>query len=63
MESCPNCENQVEQEQIVCPVCGMILKDINIYSNFISNYMICCLVVFLIAFIINFIGLLIIFFY
>ncbi|MFX0000978.1 MAG: DUF2116 family Zn-ribbon domain-containing protein [Candidatus Hodarchaeota archaeon] len=62
MELCPNCENQIEQEQIVCSVCGMILKDIRRYPNLVKPFFYICLAIIIIAIVVNLVGHLLIFF-
>jgi len=56
MESCPNCENQIEQDQIICSVCGMLLKEIRMYPNFVRLFSYICLVMILITIIVNLVG-------
>ena len=56
MEVCPNCENQIEQDQLVCLVCRMILKDIRSYPNLVKPFSFICLAVFTIALLVNLIG-------
>ena len=53
MEICPNCENQIADDQIVCSVCGMILKDIRVYSKFFKIFLISCLVIVIISIFVN----------
>lgn len=56
MEACPNCENQIEQDQVVCPLCHMILKDIRVYPNLVKVFSFICLTIIVIAIIVNLVG-------
>ena len=56
MEVCPNCENQIEQDQLVCSVCSMILKDMRLYPNIVKIFSFFCLAVVIIAILVNVIG-------
>lgn len=58
MELCPNCENQIVKDQIVCSVCGMILKDIKIFPNIFKRFLFGCLFLILIVIFVNLFGLL-----
>ena len=55
MERCPNCENEIEQDQLVCPVCSMILKEIR-YPNFSKICSYFCLGIILLAIVVNLVG-------
>ncbi len=56
MEICPNCENQISNNQIACSVCGMILIDIQVYPKFFKLFLIFCSIIFIISIFVNLIG-------
>ena len=55
MELCPNCEHEIEEDQLICSVCGMILKEIR-YPNFAKIFSFCCIGMIVVAIIVNIVG-------
>ncbi|MFX1391073.1 MAG: hypothetical protein ACFE9Z_13495 [Promethearchaeota archaeon] len=56
MELCPNCENQITPDQVVCPLCGMILKDVRVYPKFFKFSMAFWVALIAITILVNLIG-------